>query len=260
MIGARKRIGPAIDAAVAKAVNYEITIADLARRSERRAWRVAGASLLMSLCLAAVLAWMQPLKRDVPYLVMADAYTGTAALTRVAGSPDFERIKASDAVNRSNIAHYMLARESYDADRMTNPEWRMLYTMSSHDVISQYRTERDHRNPDSPYAQYGTQTAIRVKLLSITPIGGSPSKPPTGATVRFQRLLFDNKSGATRALDNKIATIEFKYNDALKMNDEDSIANPLRFQVTSYHVDNDATTPPPPEIAMAPVNASGATP
>ena len=73
MIGSRRRSGPAVEAAVAKAVNYEITVADLARRSERRAWWVAAASVLMSLCLAAVLAWMQPLKREVPYLVMADA-------------------------------------------------------------------------------------------------------------------------------------------------------------------------------------------
>jgi len=38
-----------VEQSVAKAVSYEITVADMARRSERRAWWVATASLLMSL-------------------------------------------------------------------------------------------------------------------------------------------------------------------------------------------------------------------
>ena len=69
-----------IDGAVAKAVNFEITIADIARRSERRAWFVASGAILLSLVLAAGYFYMLPLKEKVPYLVMADAYTGTSTV------------------------------------------------------------------------------------------------------------------------------------------------------------------------------------
>lgn len=34
-----------IDAAVAESVNFELTVADISRRSERRAWWVAGSAV-----------------------------------------------------------------------------------------------------------------------------------------------------------------------------------------------------------------------
>ncbi len=57
-----------------KSIDFEVTIADMARRSERRAWRVATAATVMSLMLAAGYFYFLPLKEKVPYLVMADAY------------------------------------------------------------------------------------------------------------------------------------------------------------------------------------------
>src|SRR3546814_1130437 len=67
---------PNIENVVSRSVNFEVTIADLARRSERRAWWVAFGAILMALILAGGYFLMLPLKEKVPYLVMADAYTG----------------------------------------------------------------------------------------------------------------------------------------------------------------------------------------
>jgi type IV secretion system protein VirB8 len=69
-----KRNSPKIEEAVSKAVDYEVAISDIARRSERRAWFVAFSAVLMALILAAGYFLMLPLKEKVPYLVMADAY------------------------------------------------------------------------------------------------------------------------------------------------------------------------------------------
>jgi type IV secretion system protein VirB8 len=71
--------------------------------------------------------------------------------------------------------------------------------------------------------------------------------------VRFQRSLFNKSSGATRALDNKIATIEFTYKQNLEMDDQNRIENPLGFWVTSYRVDDDYATAPPAEIPGPPM-------
>lgn len=65
---------PTIESAVSKSVNFEVTIADIARRSERRAWLVAFSAILMSLILAGGYFYFLPLKEKIPYLVMADAY------------------------------------------------------------------------------------------------------------------------------------------------------------------------------------------
>ena len=102
---------PAIDRAISNSVNFEITLADMARRSERRAWTVAICAVLMSLILAGGYFLFLPLKQKVPYLVMADAYTGTATVARLAGDFNKNSITSSDAINRSNVAHFVLARD-----------------------------------------------------------------------------------------------------------------------------------------------------
>ena len=70
----RKKASSAkIDSAVSKAVNFEVSLADMARRSERHAWLVASSSAVLALVLAAGYFYMLPLKEKVPYLIMADA-------------------------------------------------------------------------------------------------------------------------------------------------------------------------------------------
>ena len=248
----KKKASTAIDTAVNKAANFEITVADLARRSEKRAWWVAGLSLLMSLVLAGILAYMQPLKKEVPYLVMVDPYAGIARLARVSGDDGFQSVIAKEAINRANIASYILARESYDSGLVNERDFRTVYTMSEPEVWNAYKTERDVRNPESPVSMYGARTAIRVKITSVTPLGAKPGKPPTGATVRYQRQLYDKSNGATRPLDSRIVTMEFSYRPELKMDrEDDNMVNPLRFRVTNYRSDLDTATPVPAEYPVA---------
>lgn len=233
-----------IDEIVAKSVNFEVTMADLARRSERRAWWVATAAILMALILAGGYFYMLPLKQKVPYLVMADAYTGTSTVARLTPGPAYQRITSSDAINRSNVAHYVLARESYDLTLLNLRDWNSVMTMSSPNVAAAYRALYSSLNENSPYRVYGRERSIRVKILSVVLIGGG-AKRPTGATVRFQRSIYLKQSGALRPLDNKIATLAFTYNPDLKMAERYRVDNPLGFLVTDYRVDNDYDSTPP---------------
>jgi type IV secretion system protein VirB8 len=235
-----------IDEAVSKSVNFEIAVSDLARKSERRAWMVAFVALVMSLILAGGYFYMLPLKEKVPYVVMADAYTGTASMARLTDDFVNRKISTSEAINRSNVAHFVLAREAYDV-ALFSRDWPTVWVMSSPQVAAAYRQLHSGANPNSPYKTYGKERAIRVKILSIVLTGGGPNQPPTGATVRFQRSIYEKQTGLTRPLDSKLATIEFTYKPNLKMDDQDRIENPLGFQVTSYRVDNDYATAPPEE-------------
>lgn len=240
-----------IDEAVARSINFEITVADLARRSERRAWWVAFAAIAMALILAGGYFFMLPLKEKVPYLVMADAYTGTSTVARLNDDALNRRISTSEAINRSNVAHFVLARESYDAALINLRDWATVLTMASPGVAAAYTALHAPTNANSPYNTYGRDKAIRVKILSIVLIGGNPNTAPKGATVRFQRSLYDKLTGASHTLDSKIATLEFTYKANLKMDEQYRIENPLGFQVTSYRVDSDYATAPSDEAPGA---------
>lgn len=254
----KKVSSPQIDNAVSKAVNFEITLADMARRSERRAWLVASGAIALSLILAAGYFYMLPLKEKVPYLIMADAYTGTSSVARLTQDADHRSITTKEAVNRSNVAHFLLARESYDVALMNLRDRTTVYTMSSPDVAAAYTSLHNPKSPASPFNVYGKNKAIRVKILSISLIGGSAKAWPKGATVRFQRSLYDKQSGTSKPLDSNIATMEFTYKSNLKMEEKYRIENPLGFQVTNYRVDRDYddsgfTATPPDEMEAQPL-------
>lgn len=249
-----------VNEAVSRSVNFELTIADIAKRSERRAWWVAFAAIVIALILAGGYFYMLPLKQKVPYLVMADAYTGTATVARLDGDFAMRGITTREAVNRSNVAHFVLARESYDLALVNLRDWKTVQTMASSGVKAEYTAMFSSTNPDSWIKQYGKDQSIRVKLLSIQLVGGGEGVTPRGATVRFQRSLFNKSNGATRPLDNKIATIEFTYKQNLEMDDQNRIENPLGFWVTSYRVDDDYATAPPAEIPGPSVTSQAAMP
>ena len=165
---------PNIERAIARSINFEITIAELARRSERRAWLIASVALAMSVVLLSGYFYVLPLKEKVPYLVMADAYTGTSTVARLVGDFNSNSITTSEAINRSNIAHFVLARESYDYALIRLRDWTTVYTMASPAVAAGYTRLHAATNPDSPYNLYGKSRAIRVSILSIQLLGGEP--------------------------------------------------------------------------------------
>ncbi|HEL3778176.1 MULTISPECIES: virB8 family protein [Stenotrophomonas] len=243
---------PKVEQSVAKAVSYEITVADMARRSERRAWWVATGSLLMSLALAGGYYYMLPLKERVPFLVMADAYTGTATVARLTGTFQGQQITMNEAVNRSNVAQYVLARESYDSAVMDLRDWELVFVMSSDEVGQGMRQRYSGNNPQNPFVLYGRGKAIRVKILSITPLGAQPDGGFRGASVRIQRSLLDKRTGVSNYLDNQLVTLRFDYNKNLALSEQDRVLNPLAFQVTEYRVDNDYSrgVPVPDEGAI----------
>ncbi|MCW0435175.1 VirB8/TrbF family protein [Xanthomonas sacchari] len=241
-----------VNKAVAKAVNYEISIADLARRSERRAWWVAFGAIIMCLLLGGGYYYMLPLKEKVPYLVMADAYTGNSSVTVLRNSGDVQSVTNSEALAKSNVARFITARESYDSEMMGLNDWNTVFSMAPRDtaVGAEYFNLHAPNNPSAPYYTYGKARSIRVKILSMNLLGGG-NKPYTGANVRFQRSIYDKKTGQSTFLDNKFAIIGFKYNSNLAMDDELRVQNPLGFQVTDYRVDNDySAMPVPPSSAV----------
>lgn len=254
-----KKQSPKIDAAVARSVDFETTVSDLAIRSERRAWMVAFCAICMALMLAGGYLYILPLKEKVPYIVLADAYTGMSSLSRITDDVVNRRITASEAINRSNITHFILARESFDVTMINLRDWATVLTMAAPNIARAYTDLHALDNPNAPYKTYGRDRAVRVKILSIVLIN-SDDGTPKGATVRFQRSVFNKVSGQTVPLDSKIATLAFSYKPNLKMDDQYRVENPLGFQVTDYRVDNDYAEPPPPEVPVAANAANAAAP
>jgi type IV secretion system protein VirB8 len=244
-----------VDETVKRSVSFELTIADLAKRSERRAWWVAFSAIVVALILLGGYFYMLPLKEKVPYVIMADAYTGTSTVARLTEDFTNRQITTSEAINKSNIAHYIMARESYDSSPAAYQNgWITSIVMSSPKVATAYKNQiLSTTSPDSPTKLYGKDNALQINILSISLHGDGVSQTPKSATVRFQRSVYEKTSGSTKPLDSKIATLEFTYMPDLRMDDQYRIQNPLGFQVTDYRVDNDYESSAPTPVQGTPI-------
>ena len=227
MSGKKKTPSPAVERAVSQGVSYELSLADRVRRSERRAWLVAWCALAMSLVLAGGYLLFLPLKERVPYLVMADPYTGTATVARLVGNFHDRDVTVEEAINKSNVAQFVLARESYDSGLVGERNWRTTLSMADGAVAPPYIALHSEGNPTRPARIYAHARAVRVRILSIVLIGGGQGRRPSGATVRFQRAIYDKARGRSDFLDGKIATLEFTYRPELGLSEEDRLINPL---------------------------------
>lgn len=248
MFGKQKNTAQ-IDSTSAKGVNFEVSIADMARRSEKRAWMIAWTAIFMVMVMLGGFVYILPLKKEVPYLIMADAFTGQATVATLRG--DFSSknsITQSEALNRSNIAQYIIARESYDLAMMNVRDWNLVHMMSSKNVAAGYAAIHSRTNQESPFKVYGKDRAIRVKILSMQlDRKGTGEAARNNATIRFQRVIYDKKTGETKPLDSKIARLEYNYNPNLAMDEKERYNNPLGFQVIEYTLDNDYAASPPVE-------------
>lgn len=251
MTGKGNAATSAMDRAIAQGVSYELTLAERMRHSERRAWVVASCAVAASLVLACGYLLFLPLKERVPYLVMADPYTGTATVARLVGDFHDRDVTTEEAINKSNVAQFVLAREAYDSGLIGQRNWRTTLSMADSAVAPAYIALHSESNPERPNRLYGSSRAIRVRILSIVLIG-TPGARPTGATVRFQRSIYDKGRGRPEPLDSRIATLAFRYDPDLRLSDQDRLLNPLGFRVTNYRVDDDYAPPPdlPPEFPV----------
>lgn len=256
----RSKATPQIDAAVATSVNYEVTIADLAQRSQKRAWFVAASAVLMSFLLALGYLLMLPLKERTPFIVLADPYTGTATVAPLVSDLSQSPVTANAAINKANIANYVIARESYDYNILTQRDWRLVWTMSTKEEGEAYDNLLSPVNPESPIKLYGKFRAIRINIISLTPNQEGWFDKQGSATVRFQRVLVDKNNGTPSILDTRVATIVYTYNEALSLTDEQRFSNPLGFQVTDYRVVSEMGSLPVQPPNAAPVSGAAQVP
>ena len=258
MLRKKKPTGDAVQPLLTAARDFETSLIEQVRRSERRAWRVAMGAGGLSILLAGGYALVMPLKEQVPYLVLADPYRGTSSVARLeAGDTP---LSASEAINKSNVAHFVIARESYDWELLNRRDRKVVHAMATGSALKEYQALYTPSHPDNPDTLYGKNASLRVKILSTVLTWGDAAKDggnirtPIAASVRFERWVFDKSSGQARLLDTRLATMKVSYDPHLQMNEEGRIENPLGFRVHSYRVDPEAigtmpVTAPSPALA-----------
>jgi type IV secretion system protein VirB8 len=232
----------AVDKIVQKSIDFETTREQVIRASERRAWIVAVFCALIVILLIFGFIGLLPLKERVPYLVTTNPYTGASYITKLPAHEDTTFITANEAMNKSNLASYVVSKESYDWNLWDKRDSLVVYAMSSADVRREW--EALFREPTkSPDVVYGQGKVARVYIKSIVLTAPDVKTGAfSGAQVTFDRITFEKATGSRIRGESYVATLAFTYLNNLRMSEELRLQNPLGFQVTSYRLDPDLTS------------------
>jgi type IV secretion system protein VirB8 len=232
----------AVEKVIQKSIDFETTREQAIRASERRAWIIAAFCALIVVLLIVGFIGLLPLKERVPYLVTANPYTGASYITKLPAHDGTTFVTANEAMNKSNLASYVVARESYDWNLWDKRDSIVVYAMSGTDVRREWEAQfRDAAK--SPDAIYGQSKLARVYVKSIVLTAPDVKTGAfTGAQVTFDRITFEKASGSRIRGESFVATLAFTYLNNLRMSEELRLQNPLGFQVTSYRLDPDLTS------------------
>jgi type IV secretion system protein VirB8 len=205
---------------------------------ERNRWFVAAivAGLIAAASVAA-LAMLLPLEKLVPLAVAVDSRTGL--VTSVEYGKSVSDLTQKEAIQRSDVARYITARETYDPqDFATNV--KIVRVMSDGNVWRQYADDNSQYNDASAVKRYGYKVRRRVEVNTALPL------PNASNTYQVRYVAIEEFPGSQMLPVEKpyVATVSFRYSER-PLSNEDRILNPLNFRAMAYRTDQEITNPAP---------------
>jgi type IV secretion system protein VirB8 len=188
-------------------------------------------TLLLTLALAIALIWIQITNSESnikPFVIEIDKKTGVATTIEPLTVSEYS---ANLAVVRSLIINYIRDREEYNSALFDNNFFDKVRVFSAPNVYYNYKNAFGKNNPQSPYNLLGKTGFSKVKWKSIIfPKAGT-------AQIRITLQIYGSNDKILEV--NKIILMAFEFNEALQLNEEERLINPLGFNVTLYQIEDE---------------------
>ena len=203
---------------------------------ERNRWFVA--TLVAGLIAAgsvAALAMLLPLEKLVPLAIAVDSRTGL--VTSVEYGKSVSELTQKEAIQRSDVARYVTARETYDPQDFST-HVKMVRVMSDGNVWQQYADDNSQYNAASAMKRYGYKVRRRIEVNTALPL------PNAANTYQVRFVAIEEYPGSQMLPVEKpyVATVSFHYSERALSN-EDRMLNPLNFRAIAYRTDQEITNP-----------------
>lgn len=206
--------------------------------SKRIAWIVAGAATGVAVLEAIALVSLMPLKTVVPYTLLVDRQTGNVQVLKPL---EQQNITPDDALVRSFLAQYVIAREGFDINSLKE-DYRKVALWSAGDARNRYLASMQASNPQSPLAMLPRQTLVEIEIRSISSLNADT------ALVRFVMYRTD-PNGQRQDAQTWAAVIKYRFS-AAEMSAADRLLNPLGFQVLRYRSNAEMVEMPSPSTQV----------
>ena len=230
------RIDPDASTAFAGNREWELDRALVLERSERRAWQVASAGLLLGLIGIAAVFVQGPLRRVVEVPIVVDRVTGEATVQQ---RLDVETIPPLEALDKHNLATFVRAREAYSW-MFLQRDFDQVSRMAVPAVFADYARQFEGEGALHKRIAATEDWRIVVVAVRLAPTGRRGNEGE--ATVTYDKVVHLTDRNLPDTTTRHVASVVFQYQPKVLAKEGDRLENPFGFVVTAYRSDPEINT------------------
>ena len=220
-------------------LDWEVDRALMLERSERRAWGVAIAGLVLGL-IGIVSVFVQgPLRRVVEIPIVVDRVTGEATIQQ---RLSVETIPPMEALDKHNLATFVRARESYNW-MFLQRDFNQVARMAVPAVFSDYN--RQFEGDGALQKKLGATEDWRINIVGVRLTAAGRTGNRGEATVTYDKVVRLTDRNLPEVTTRHVASIVFQYQPKVLAKEADRMENPFGFVVVAYRSDPEINTAAP---------------
>ena len=219
--------------------DWEVDRALMLERSERRAWGVAMAGLVLGLIGIASVFVQGPLRRVVEIPIVVDRVTGEATIQQ---RLSVETIPPMEALDKHNLATFVRARESYSW-MFLQRDFNQVSRMAVPAVFADYNRQFD--GDGALQKKLGAAEDWRINVVGVRLSAAGRSGNRGEATVTYDRVVRLTDRNLPEVTTRHVASVVFQYQPKVLAKEADRMENPFGFVVVAYRSDPEINTAAP---------------
>ncbi len=217
---------------------WEVDRALMLKRSERRAWWVAIAGLVLGLIGIAAVFAQGPLRRVVEIPIVVDRVTGEATIQQRLA---VETIPPMEALDKHNLATFVRAREGYSW-MFLQRDFDQVARMAVPAVFADYN--RQFEGDGAVQKKIGAAEDWRINVVGVRLAASGRAGNKGEATVTYDKVLRRTDRNLPEVTTRHVASVVFQYQPKVLAKERDRLENPFGFVVTAYRSDPEINTLP----------------
>lgn len=215
---------------------WELDRALMLERSERRAWWVAIAGLVLGLIGIAAVFVQGPLRRVVEIPIVVDRVTGEATIQQ---RLSVETIPPMEALDKHNLATFVRAREGYSW-MFLQRDFDQVARMAVPAVFADYN--RHFEGDGALQKKLGASEDWRINVIGVRLSASGRSGNRGEATVTYDKVVRLTDRNLPEVTTRHVASVVFQYQPKVLAKESDRIENPFGFVVLAYRSDPEINT------------------
>ena len=216
---------------------WEIDHALLLERSERRAWCVATAGMVLGLTGIAAVFAQGPLRRVVEIPIVVDRLTGEATIQQ---RLSVETIPPMEALDKHNLAAFVRAREGYSW-MFLQRDFDQVARMAVPAIFADYN--RLFEGDAALQKKLGSTEDWRINIVGIRLSATGRAANLGNAQVTYDKIVRLSDRNLPEVTTRHVASVLYEYQPKVLAKERDRLENPFGFVVVAYRSDPEINTP-----------------